>query len=123
MRNVFWGLTLLGGLLLLGGCTAAKPIVTPQEYQGACRGAALGTDAACVDRVCDAYQETVTDYYDNKAACQQACEAKATALAPGLSGPCLAKVSAARSACREFCDRKFYRCNCDKVYTPGNVMN
>jgi hypothetical protein len=110
-------------VLLLGGCTAAKPIITPQEYQGTCRSTPLGADRACVDRVCDSYQETVTDYHDNKEACILACRAKAESLSSGLSGACLAKVADARSTCEEYCFRKFYRCNCDKIYVPGNVTN
>jgi hypothetical protein len=121
MIKGFLGLVLL--VVVLGGCTAAKPIITPREYQDICRQTRLGADAACLGRVCDAYQETVTDYYDTMAACRQACKAKAETLGSGLSGACLAKVEAAQAACLEYCDRKFYRCNCDKVYTPGTIAN
>ena len=106
-------------LALLGGCTAAKPLITPQEFQATCRSTPVGAEAACVDRVCDAYQETVTDYYDTKVDCQTACKAKAEKLADA----CPAKVAAARAACMDYCQRRFYRCNCGKIYTPGIITN
>lgn len=108
-------------LAALGGCTAAKPLLTPQEYQASCRSTLVGADAACLDRVCDAYQETVTDYYDTKVDCVAACKAKAERLLADVA--CPNKVAAAREACLDYCQRKFYRCNCDKVYTPGVVTN
>lgn len=118
MAKGYWGIVLL--LAVLGGCVRAKPIVTPQEYRTACRSTPVGAGAACLDRVCDAYQETVTDYYDGKPDCLEACRAKAERLA-GLA--CPDKVATARDACLDYCQRKFYRCNCDKIYTPGVIDN
>ena len=119
MSKRWWGIVALLALLG-GGCSAAKPIITPQEYREACRATPAGADAACLDRVCDAYQETVTDYFDAKPDCVAACKAKAEQLA-GVA--CPDKVAAARDACLDYCQRKFYRCNCDKIYTPGVIAN
>lgn len=96
------------------GCTKVQPIITPQEYQAACRQDTAGADAACATRVCDVYQAVVTDYYENMDGCYAACKDRADALSADASGQCRAKISAARSACREFCNRKFFRCNCDR---------
>ena len=96
------------------GCTKVQPIITPQEYQASCRQDSAVADAACVARVCDVYQAVVTDYYENKDGCYAACADRAQALSAGAPAQCGAKISAARAACREFCLRKFYRCNCDK---------
>ncbi len=117
------GAVLVGLLLVaaLWGCTRVKPIITPQEYQDACRKAPAGADAACADRICAGFQEVVTDYHEGMNECKKACQDKADALSAGLSGSCLGKVEATRAACLEFCDRKFYRCNCDKTYTPGVI--
>jgi hypothetical protein len=117
--RVLWIVPLFVALV---GCTAAKPIITPQEYQSSCRQA-VGADATCQSRVCDSFQETVTDYFDTKQDCFAACKAKAENLASGGAGACLDKVDSARAACMEYCQRKFYRCNCDKIYTPGVGTN
>lgn len=112
MRYTVWVFILFS--LVLWGCATVKPIITPQEYQNTCR-----QGVACADRICDGFQETVTDYYDTMAACRQACKDKADTLSRGASGTCLAGIDTARGACMEFCQRKFYRCNCDKESAPA----
>jgi len=101
-------------LLALGlaGCAKFQPIQTPQEFEAACRANAYGADAACAGKVCEVYQAVVTDYYDNMEGCYAACKDRAAALEVGASNQCLAKIHAARDACHDFCNRKFYRCNC-----------
>jgi hypothetical protein len=98
----------------LWGCTQVKPIITPQEYQASCRQDAAGADAACATKVCDVYQAVVTDYYENMDGCLAACKDRAETLFAGASGQCKDKIKKAREACQEFCNRKFYRCNCGK---------
>lgn len=96
------------------GCSKIQPIITPQEYQASCRQNTVGADAACVTKVCDVYQAVVTDYYEDMNGCYAACKDRADGLLANASGLCTDKVKAARDACREFCNRKFYRCNCTK---------
>lgn len=96
------------------GCSKVQPIITPPEYQAACRQNTVGADAACVTKVCDVYQAVVTDYYEDMNGCYAACKDRAETLLASSPDLCKAKVKAARDACREFCNRKFYRCNCDK---------
>ncbi len=96
------------------GCAKVGPIITPQEYQAQCRQEASGADAGCVSRTCDVFQAVVTGYHENMDDCRAACRDRARTLAADASGPCRAKIEAAGDACLEFCNRKFYRCNCDK---------
>jgi len=112
------GKRLWPGLLVLGalwGCVAVKPIMTPQEYRADCRRTVACPDADGAAAICAGFQETVTDYYDGMAPCRQACKDKAEALAATVPGVCRASIDTARAACLEFCNRKFYRCNCDKA--------
>lgn len=111
-RNVLLVLLLFG--LSLAGCAKIQPIVTPQEYEAACRRSAAGADSACAGRVCAVFQAVTTDYHEDMAGCRAACKERAGALAADVPGSCLGKVNASRDACLEFCQRKFYRCNCAK---------
>lgn len=113
MARVFL-LVLALGALVSWGCAKAQPIVTPPEYDAACRADAAGGDAACVTRVCAVYQAVVTDYYENMEGCRAACKQRANELQDSAPALCGAKVNAARDACLDFCQRKFYRCNCAK---------
>jgi len=107
-------LALAVGCLAFWGCTRVEPIITPQEYAASCQAAPVGADAACASRVCAVYQAVVTDYYENKDGCRAACKARAEELSQSAPAACGAKIEAARDACLEFCQRKFFRCNCTK---------
>ncbi|EHJ49580.1 hypothetical protein DFW101_3584 [Solidesulfovibrio carbinoliphilus subsp. oakridgensis] len=107
-------LALLVCCLAAVGCAKVQPIITPQEFEASCRQAAAGADPACAARVCDVYQAVVTDYYEDMNGCYAACKDREESLLASVSSPCGAKVKAAHAACREFCNRKFYRCNCAK---------
>jgi hypothetical protein len=111
--RVILGVVLVTFFGLLG-CTKVQPIITPQEYQASCRQDLAGADAACTTKVCDVYQTVVTDYYEDMAGCNAACKDRAESLLASESGSCSAKIATARKNCLEFCNRKFYRCNCDK---------
>ncbi len=102
-------------ILASWGCAPTfKPIITPQEFEASCRSAPAGADAACAGRVCDVFQAVATDYHEDMAACQATCKQRAQELAADVPASCQAKVAGAREACLEFCNRKFYRCNCAK---------
>ncbi len=88
--------------------------MTPQEYSAACRRDAVGADAACANRVCVVFEAVTTDYHEDMAGCLAACKERATTLAADVPASCRAKVEAARDDCLDFCNRKFYRCNCAK---------
>ncbi len=107
-------LVLLACCLAACGCAKIQPIITPPEFQAACRQNAAGADAACAARVCDVYQGVVTDYYENMAGCYAACKDREQTLLADAPDQCKAKIKATREACMEFCNRKFYRCNCTK---------
>jgi hypothetical protein len=111
-RHIFF-LCLLGSLALTG-CGKVQPIMTPQEFAAACSQNAAGTEAACATKVCEVYQAVVTDYYDNMEGCYAACKERAAALETGANAACLAKIKTTRERCMDFCNRKFYRCNCAK---------
>jgi len=117
VRGRLW----FGGLLLglLAGCVAVKPIMTPQEFRATCHQRAQCPEAAESGAVCSGFQETVTDYYDGMAPCRQACRDKARDLTASLGPACGAAIGTARATCLEFCNRKFYRCNCDKADASG----
>ena len=100
--------------LTLAGCAKVKPIMTPQEFAADCRQNAAGADAACAARVCEAYQAVVTDYHENMEGCYAACKDRAASLGAEASPACLAKVKAEKDRCMDYCNRKFYRCNCAK---------
>ncbi|OLN29322.1 hypothetical protein DVDV_1153 [Desulfovibrio sp. DV] len=102
------------GCIGLTGCGQSKPIMVPQEFEADCRSNAYGADAACAAKVCEVYQAVVTDYYDNMEGCYAACKDRAASLEAGAASQCKAKIAAARDTCRDFCNRKFYRCNCAK---------
>ena len=99
----------------LWGCVPVKPIITPQEFRTTCREQATCPDAASAERICSGFQETVTDYYDGMPGCIKACKDKAQALTDAEPASSRAAIAATRDACLEFCNRKFYRCNCDKA--------
>lgn len=100
--------------LAAGGCVKFQPIMTPQEFAASCQAAPDGADPACAARVCDVYQAVVTDYHEDMASCQAVCRQRAEELLGNVSAQCRDKVEASRDLCLEFCDRKFYRCNCTK---------
>lgn len=100
--------------LCLAGCAKIKPIMTPQEFEADCRANAYGADSACASKVCEVYQAVVTDYHDTMESCYASCKDRAAALEVGASNQCLAKIRAAGDTCHDFCNRKFYRCNCAK---------
>ncbi|MYL83314.1 hypothetical protein GTA51_09265 [Desulfovibrio aerotolerans] len=102
------------GCFGLMGCATIQPIMTPQEFEADCRANTVGADAACAGKVCEVYQAVVTDYYDTMEGCYAACKDRAASLETGATGQCLAKIRKARDTCRDFCNRKFYRCNCAK---------
>lgn len=110
----FLAFVLFAGCLAAFGCTRVRPIITPPEFEASCRQDAAGADPACAARICDVYQAVVTDYYEDMAGCYAACKDREQTLAASVSGQCRDKVKAAHDACREFCNRKFYRCNCAK---------
>jgi hypothetical protein len=107
-------LALLSAVLLSWGCTKVQPIMTPQEYDASCRADAAGADPACAARVCAVYQAVVTDYYEDKEGCRAACKARANELKESSAAQCAAKIDAAENVCLDFCQRKFFRCNCGK---------
>lgn len=107
-------LACLLGCLGLMGCAKVQPIMTPQEFEADCRSTPAGGDSACVAKVCEVYQAVVTDYYDDMDGCYAACKDRAASLEAGASAQCSAKIRAAAATCRDFCNRKFYRCNCAK---------
>ena len=96
----------------LWGCAKFQPIMTPQEFEAACRRG--GGEAAWARTVCDVYQAVVTDYHDTMDDCYAACRDRGAALAADSATQCLDKVKATQAVCLDFCNRKFYRCNCAK---------
>ena len=118
MKKVVVPVILSGLAVFFSGCASVKPIITPQEYQAACWQSPTGPKDACAERVCGAFQEIVTGYYDGMPQCRQACKERGAALTAAAGG-CADKVKSAEDACLEFCQRKFYRCNCDKSYSTG----
>ena len=113
MHRRIIALCLFAGLAL-AGCTQVKPIMTPQEFAAGCSQGATGADAACSAKVCQVYQAVVTDYYENMEGCYAACKDRAASLETGAGPACLAKIKAEKDRCMDFCNRKFYRCNCAK---------
>ena len=107
-------LALLVCCLAAVGCAKIQPIITPQEFEASCQAGPAGADGACAARVCGVFQAVVTDYHENMAACQASCKQRAQELEADVPGACAAKVKQTRDACLEFCNRKFYRCNCAK---------
>ena len=100
--------------LALAGCSKVQPILTPQEFASACAQTGAGADGACASRVCQVYQAVVTDYHENMEGCYAACKERATDLETGAGPACAAKIKAEKDRCMDFCNRKFYRCNCAK---------
>ena len=101
----------------LGAWGCAKqtlPIITPQEFEASCRSDPAGAVSACASRVCGVFQAVATDYHEDMAACLASCKQRAVELEADVPGACVAKVKQTRDACLEFCNRKFYRCNCAK---------
>lgn len=96
------------------GCSKFQPIITPQEFEAACRSDPAGADSACAARVCNVFQAVATDYHENMASCQAVCKQRAEELLSGAAASCQDKIQQTRAACLEFCNRKFYRCNCAK---------
>ena len=96
------------------GCAKAQPIITPEEFAASCQAGAAGAAPACAARVCAVYQAVVTDFHEDKESCRATCKTRADELLASVPAQCGAKVKAARDACLEFCQRKFYRCNCTK---------
>lgn len=96
------------------GCSKFQPIITPQEFEASCRSAPAGADAACANRVCTVFQAVATDYHEDMASCQATCKQRAEELLADSPAQCQEKIKKTREACLEFCNRKFYRCNCTK---------
>ncbi|WP_428560562.1 MAG: hypothetical protein ACP59X_16870 [Solidesulfovibrio sp. DCME] len=96
------------------GCTKFQPIITPQEFEASCRSDPAGADGPCAARVCAVFEAVTTDYHEDMASCQAVCRQRAEELLAGTAPQCREKIKQTREACLEFCNRKFYRCNCTK---------